>query len=122
MNGLGSGAIGVYKSPNGNYYSVFATVQDGYQAMIQEIEHRKTTTKKSRQSLSAFLGGRVLGKNGKLDPDSYYYHIAMSIAGGDLSIQEISTETLAKIIMIGEATREAYQQGGVNLQHLLTKQ
>jgi hypothetical protein len=86
--------------------------------MIQEIEHRKTKVLKSRQSVLDFLGGRVLGKNGKLDPDSYYYKIALAIAGNNPSIHEIKTETLAKIIMMGEATREAYQSGGKNLQHL----
>jgi hypothetical protein len=66
-----------------------------------------------------FLGGRVLGRNGKLDPNSYYYSIALAIAGKNRSIQEIETETLAKIIMMGEATREAYQSGGKNLQYLI---
>jgi hypothetical protein len=63
-----------------------------------------------------------LGKNGQIDTTSYYYQTAMTLAGGDISISDISTPTLAKIIMMGEATREAYQAGGVDLQYLVKKE
>jgi hypothetical protein len=56
MEGRGKNAIGVYRSPNGRYYSVFATAQAGYDALIHEIEVRKATTLPSRLHLTAFLG------------------------------------------------------------------
>ena len=37
VNGNGKGAIGVYLSSNGRYYTVFETINDGYEAMIEEI-------------------------------------------------------------------------------------
>jgi hypothetical protein len=61
----------------------------------------------------------VLGKNGHLDESSFYYKYALATVGKDISILSISTEILAKIIMMGEGTLEAYQQGGVDLRHLI---
>lgn len=101
---------------------MFATVEDGYQALIKEIEKRKQTTKASRLLLSDFLGGWVLGRGGMIDKDSYYYKYAIQRIGSDKSIKEIPTEVLAEVIMMGEATLDAYKKGGVDLTHLLSFQ
>ncbi len=62
MNGVGKGAIGVYLSSNGRYYTIFETVQDGYEAMVEEIIAMKEKLKNLNRNmrLSTFLGGRIL--------------------------------------------------------------
>ncbi|GHW02607.1 hypothetical protein AGMMS50249_3930 [candidate division SR1 bacterium] len=120
VNGGGKGAIGVYKSPNGRYYTVFVSIEDGYEAMITEIENIKTklTNNGRTMRLSSFLSNWIFGSEGQIDKNSYYRIQALGIARTDKSIMQIDNETLGKIIMIGEATRDAYQSGGKDLSHL----
>lgn len=33
-----SGTVGKYKSPNGRTYAVYATVEEGYQALINDLK------------------------------------------------------------------------------------
>lgn len=122
MNGIGKGAIGVYRSSNGRYYSVFENVEDGYLAMREEIHAIKEKLKKLNRNmrLSSFLGGRILGKEGKIDKNSYYYRYAIKKAGGDRLITKLSDEMLAEIIMVGEGAYEMYLQGGKDFSHLKT--
>jgi hypothetical protein len=51
-----------------------------------------------------------LGRNGELDPNSFYYNYALKRVGEDISVLQISTEVLAEIIMQGEATFNAYKK------------
>lgn len=120
VNGGGKWAIGVYKSPNGRYYTVFVSIEDGYEAMITEIENIKTklTNNGRTMRLSSFLSNWIFGSEGQIDKNSYYRIQALGIARTDKSIMQIDNETLWKIIMIWEATRDAYQSWGKDLSHL----
>lgn len=122
VNGNGKGAIGVYLSSNGRYYTVFETINDGYEAMIEEIVAIKQNLQNQNRDmrLSTFLGGRIFGQNWKIDKSSYYYHYAMKRAGGDKRISEISNELLGEIIIVGEGARDMYQAGGKDFSHLAT--
>ncbi|MDR0651093.1 MAG: hypothetical protein LBG59_07025 [Candidatus Peribacteria bacterium] len=56
-NGYGANAIGVYNSPNGRTYSVFATAEDGYNAMTDLIKSYQS--KFPNATLQDALGRRV---------------------------------------------------------------
>lgn len=122
MNWLWIWAIWVYKSKNWRYYSIFENVEDWYQAMISEVEKIKEKAKKNWKKLllSSFLSAWIFWQWWNIDKTSYYWAQALGIAWWDKTIDQLDTETIGKIIMIWEATRESYLAGWKDLSHLST--
>lgn len=123
VNGTGAGNIGTYKSSNGRTYSVFATAEDWYNALIQDIETKQSWWSAYlnwNSTMEDLLWVRVNWKAWSIDKSSSYYKAATSIVSWNTKIWSVSSKKIAEAIMKWEWTRQAYLNWWVDLTHLGT--
>lgn len=114
------GAIGMYHSPNGRDYAVFANAQDGYNALVKDLNNKKnwnTKTWLNANSTIEQLMWTWVNGSWSVDPSNYYaqaFYKATGLQPGT-KIGSVDAETLAKWIMAGEGTLAAYDKWGVDL-------
>ena len=111
-----SGSIGMYKSPNGRSYAVYATAQDGYNALVNDLKAKQSGNTKTglnanstaQQLLTTWVGSGV---------QQSYLNGAANAGWFKLTdkIWNISTDKLAKGIMAAEWTLAAYNAWWKNL-------
>lgn len=114
------GAIGMYHSPNGRDYAVFANAQDGYNALVKDLNNKKnwnTKTWLNANSTIEQLMGTWVNGSWSVDPSNYYAQAFYKATGLQpwTKIGTVDAQTLAKWIMAGEGTLQAYQNGGKDL-------
>ena len=118
-----SGTAGRYKSPNGRIYAVYATIEEGYQALINDLKGKQAGNTRSginaNSTIEQLLGVWVNGR-GTVDQNSGYYKtfLAETKLSAGTKIGDVATETLARGIMAGEGTLQAYKKWGIDLSHL----
>ena len=118
-----SGTAGRYKSPNGRIYAVYTTIEEGYQALINDLKGKQAGNTRSglnaNSTIEQLLGVWVNGR-GTVDKNNGYYKtfLAETKLSAGTKIGDVATETLARGIMAGEGTLQAYKKWGIDLSYL----
>ena len=114
------GSIGMYKSPNGRSYAVFANAQDWYNALVNDLKSKQSWTSKTwlngNSTVEELMWVWVNG-SWSVDPSNSYAQRFYSASWLKpwTKIWNASVDALAKGIMAWEGTLSAYQKGWVDL-------
>lgn len=114
------GSIGMYKSPNGRSYAVFANAQDWYNALVNDLKSKQSWASKTWLNGNSTVEELMwvwVNWSGKVDSSHPYaqrFYAASWLQPGT-KIWNASTDALAKGIMAWEWTLAAYQKGWVDL-------
>ena len=113
-------AIGMYHSSNGRDYAVFATAEDWYNALLNDLANKQKWNTRTwlnwNSTVSELLWTWVNG-SWTIDPNSNYAKSFIKASWLSLNdkIWNVSTEKLAKWIMAWEWTLSAYNKWWVDL-------
>lgn len=124
VNGDWTDNIWTYKSKNGRTYSVFATAEDWYNALINDLKAKQTggSSKISpNDTFEDLLWVRVNWKKWSIDKNSSYYKAATSVVSGNTPISSVDVNKLAEWIMKWEGTWDTYKAGWKDLTNLRWK-
>lgn len=114
------GSIGMYKSPNGRSYAVFATAQDWYNALVNDLKSKQSWASKTWLNGNSTVEELMwvwVNWSGKVDSSHPYAQRFYSASWLKpwTKIWNASVDALAKGIMAWEGTLAAYQKGWVDL-------
>lgn len=114
------GSIGMYKSPNGRSYAVFANAQDWYNALVNDIKAKQSWNSRTwlngNSTIEELMWVWVNG-GGSVNSSHRYakdFYSATWLKPGT-KIWTVDANLLAKGIMAGEWTLAAYNKGWVDL-------
>jgi hypothetical protein len=128
VNGTWQGNIGTYKSPNGRTYSVFATAEDGYNALVNDLQTKVSwgsTRATPKTTVKDFVKWYTQWPNAKWDASPWYIKAFLAQnpwATADTPIWQLDTKKMALGIMSWEGTLKQYLAGGKDLSHLKASQ
>ena len=109
------GAIWMYHSPNGRDYAVFATAEDWYNALVKDLQWKKTWNTRTWLNWNSTVAELIwtwVNGSWTVDPNNYYAKAFTKATWLSLNdrIWNVSAETLAKWIMAWEWTLDAYNK------------
>lgn len=113
------GSIGMYKSPNGRSYAVFANAQDWYNALVKDLTAKQTGKTKTGLNGNSTFADLCKTWVGSGVQQSYIDSAAKAAwVNANDKIGSIDVNKLATGIMAAEWTLKAYQAGGKDLGNL----
>ena len=110
--------IGMYNSPNGRSYAVFANAQDWYNALVNDIKAKQSgnsTKANANTTVADFLWVWVNGKPWTVDSKYLNRALAASWLSANAKIWSVSSDALAKAVMAWEGTLDMYNKWGIDL-------
>jgi hypothetical protein len=112
-------AIGMYKSPNWRSYAVFANIQDGYNAMLNDLRKKQagnTRTGLNANSTVAELLWVWVNWKGSISSWGYFNSFKNATwLSANTRIWDIDPQLLARWIMAWEGTLPMFERGGIDL-------
>lgn len=113
-------AIGMYHSPNGRDYAVFANAEDWYNALLKDLANKQAGNTRTWLNWNSTVWQLIwtwVNGSWTVDPNNKYAQAFVKASWLSLNdkIWNVSTEKLARWIMAWEWTLSAYEKWWVDL-------